>query len=136
MAVGRSQGREPAQLNSRRPIFDLHSEIDALKSEPPWQEAGHNAKTLVKRRDFRLVLIGLRPGVGIPEHSLAHCVTIQTLTGHLHVRADDHDIEAPAGSLVALAEMVPYGVEAAEESFLLLSLGWTEPEDEGDSDEA
>jgi quercetin dioxygenase-like cupin family protein len=136
MAVGRSQGPEPAQLNSRSPIFDLHSEIAALKSEASWHEAGRNAKTLVKHRDFRLVLIGLRPGVGIPEHSLAHCVTIQTLTGNLHVRADDNGIEAPAGSLVALAETVPYGVEAIDESFLILSLGWAEPEDGGDAAEA
>jgi quercetin dioxygenase-like cupin family protein len=117
--------REPRALTGTALTFDLAEEALALKREAPWQAHGHNAKTLVKHPDVRVVLIALSAGARMPEHKTDQCVTIQVLVGALRLHVPEETVELPAGGLVALDHTVLHDVEAVEESIFLLTLGWS-----------
>src|SRR6185369_6909074 len=87
--------REPHALTGTALVFDLAAEAAALKQEAPWQAHGHNAKTLIKHPDFRVVLIALKAGARMPEHQTDQCVTLQTLDGRLRVRLRGDVVEVP-----------------------------------------
>ena len=124
--VGRSRPpREPHAVAGASLTFDLAKEAEALRKEPTWQAHGHNAKTLVKHPDFRVVLIALRAGARMQEHSTDQCVTIHLLTGRLRLGLPSGTVELPMGSLLALEQTVVHDVEAIADSVILLSLGWS-----------
>ena len=69
--------RVPEPTGSPLLSFDLAAELEHLRTEDhPWQ-AGRNAKILVKYPNFRILLIGLRPGAHIAEHHAAGPISIQ-----------------------------------------------------------
>ena len=118
-------GREPHPLTGTALTFNLDAEAEALKREPPWQMHGHNAKTLVKHADVRVVLIALRAGARMQEHKTDQCVTIHALSGGLRLHLPSDTIDLPKGALIALDHTVVHDVEALEESVFLLTLGWS-----------
>jgi quercetin dioxygenase-like cupin family protein len=118
-------GREPHPLTGTALTFDLAAEAQKLKNEPPWQEHGHNAKTLVKHSDVRVVLIALRAGARMQEAKTDQCVTLHALTGRLRVHLPSQAIDLPAGALIALDHTVVHDVEALDESVLVMTLGWS-----------
>jgi quercetin dioxygenase-like cupin family protein len=118
-------GREKHPLTGTALTFDLAAEAEALKDEPTWQQSGHNAKTLIKHSDVRVVLIALRKGARMQEHKTDQCVTLHALSGRLRLRLPTETLELPTGALMALDHTVVHDVEALEESVLLLTLGWS-----------
>jgi quercetin dioxygenase-like cupin family protein len=105
--------------------FDLEGEIERLHQEPGWT-TGQNAKTLIKYEDFRVVLIALRPRSRMPGHQTEGRISIQTVRGHVQVRAEGRTFDLPVGSLLALDRGLAHDVEALEESALLLTIAWPE----------
>jgi len=103
----------------------LAREAETLRREPTWQAQGHNAKTLIKHPDFRVVLIALQAGARMQEHSTDQCVTIHALSGCLRLRLPSGTVDLPTGTLLALEQTVVHDVEALVDSVLLLSLGWS-----------
>jgi quercetin dioxygenase-like cupin family protein len=103
--------------------FDLASELAQLHREPGWQSA-HNAKTLVKYNGLRIVLIALKAGSTIPTHQTEGQISIQSLVGHIRVRAEGRSFELRSGRLLALERGLPHAVEALEESAFLLTIAW------------
>jgi len=118
-------GREPHPLIGTALTFDLAAEAEALKGEPTWQQSGHNAKTLVKHADVRVVLIALREGARMQEHKTDQCVTIHTLSGSLRIHLPERTLDLSPGALLALEQTVLHDVEALADSVFLLSLGWS-----------
>ena len=103
--------------------FDIARELQQLHLEPGWQ-SGQNAKTLVKYDGLRIVLIALKAGSRIPEHHTEGQISIQTIAGHIQVRADGRSFELRPGGLLALDQGLPHHVEALEESAFLLTIAW------------
>ncbi|HEX5473614.1 MAG TPA: AraC family ligand binding domain-containing protein [Vicinamibacterales bacterium] len=103
--------------------FDLGRELDDLHREGGWK-SGHNARTLVKFDDFRVVLIALASNTTIPGHRTDGRISIQTVRGHVRVRAEGRTFDLPAGALLALDHDLPHDVEALEESAFLLTIAW------------
>lgn len=101
--------------------FDLAREVEALHREPDWA-AGQNAKTLVKYGDLRVVLTALRAHARLALHQTDGRVTIQTVAGHVQVRAEGRTFELQAGRLLALDRGVAHEVEALDESAFLLTI--------------
>lgn len=126
IGTGTRAAREPHAVDGTALSFDLAAEAEALMREPTWREGrGHNAKTLVKHPDFRVVLIVLKAGARMHEHSTDQCVTIHALSGHLRVHLPDRALEVSQGALLALEQTVAHDVEALEDSAFVLSLGWS-----------
>ena len=102
--------------------FDLTEETEALRHEHGWRDNGHSAKTLVKHHDQRIVLIAMKQGARMMKHKTAGPVSIQVLSGHLHVRLGSATLDVPTGGLLALDRSVPHAVEALEDSSLVLTV--------------
>ena len=103
--------------------FDLARELTGLHSEPAWS-SGQNAKTLVKYDDFRIVLTALKARARLPGHHTEGRISIQTIGGHIQVRAEGRTFDLPTGSLLALDQGLAHDVEALEDSAFLLSMAW------------
>jgi quercetin dioxygenase-like cupin family protein len=103
--------------------FDLAGELEQLHREPAWS-SGHNAKTLVKYDDFRVVLTALKAHAGLPGHRTEGRISIQTIAGHIQVRAEGRTFDLTVGSLLALDQGLPHEVTALEESAFLLTIAW------------
>ena len=103
--------------------FDLTREVEQLHSEPEWN-SGQNAKTLVKYDDLRIVLMVLKAQARVPDHKADGRISIQTLRGHIRMRALGRTFDLPAGSLLSLDRGLTHDVEALEDSALLLTVAW------------
>ncbi len=103
--------------------FDLTRELEQLHGEPEWN-SGQNAKTLVKYEDFRVVLTALKARAQLPGHQTRGRISIQTVAGHILVRAEGRTFDLPTGTLLALDQDLPHQVEALEESAFLITIAW------------
>jgi quercetin dioxygenase-like cupin family protein len=103
--------------------FDLNAELRQLRQEPEWH-TGQNAKTLVKYDNLRVVLIALKARARVPGHQTEGRISIQTIVGQIHVRAEGRTFYLPVGGLLALDRGLPHEVEAVEESAFLLTIAW------------
>ena len=106
--------------------LDLAAEVAALQREPAWTSSGHNAKTLIKYPTLRIVLIALRAGGRIPEHSTGGRITVHAVSGHVRVRAAGRLFDLPSGRLLALDRSVRHDVEALADSTVVLTIAWPE----------
>jgi len=124
-SLGAPPSRRPHAKALSAPFleFDLGRELHLLRHEPGWQN-GQNARTLAKYEDFRVVLIALEAGAGIPEHQAAGRISVQTLSGRIRMRALGRTFNLPVGSLLTLDQGVPHDVEAVEDSAFLLTVAW------------
>ena len=103
--------------------FDLPAEIHRLHAETTWN-TGHNARTLIKYDDFRVVLIALAAKARLQDHKAEGRISVHVLSGHVQVRASGRTFSLRPGGLLALDRGVPHGVEALEESAFLLTIAW------------
>jgi len=103
--------------------FDLAREREQLHREPGWA-SGQNAKTLVKYDDFRVILIALKASARLPEHQTEGRISIQTVAGHIQVRAQGRTFDLRSGSLLTLDRGPAHDVEALDESAFLLTIAW------------
>ena len=78
---------------------------------------------------LRIVLIALKARSRIPEHHTEGQISIQTVAGHIKVRAQGRSFHLPAGGLLALGQGLPHDVEALEESAFLLTIAWPSEKD-------
>lgn len=115
--------RSPGPLGSPMLRFDLNAEIEALRRENAWQ-GGRDSKTLVKNRDFRIVLTVLQSGARLHEHKAAGRISVQALAGHIRMHVGDRIFDLPAGHILALERVLPHDVEALMESAFLLTVCW------------
>lgn len=66
--------------------FDLPAAIHRLHAETTWS-TGHNARTLIKYDDFRVVLTALQASARVPTHKTEGRISIHMLSGHVQVKA-------------------------------------------------
>ncbi len=115
--------RAPHQVSDLPLGFDLRAELGQLRAEEPRLQRRHNAKTLVKEGDLRVVLMTLGRGRRIEEHRAPGRTAIHTLKGRIRLRLPAQTVELPAGRLLAIGPRVPHDVEALEDSAFLLTIG-------------
>lgn len=115
--------RPPTPTGGPMLDFNLLTEAEQLRKEPAWFN-GHNAKTLVKHEDFRLVLMVMRAGTRMHRHQAKGTVCVQAIAGHLRVHVFDKTFELSAGQVLSLDPNLAHDLEATEESAFLLSIAW------------
>ena len=81
-----------------------------------------NPVVLVNGPDMRLVLLCLRAGQKVPEHSAAGGITVQAITGRVTFYEGDEACELSAGSLVRLDPGRAHRVEAHSDAALLVTM--------------
>jgi uncharacterized protein (DUF2249 family)/quercetin dioxygenase-like cupin family protein len=81
-----------------------------------------NAQVLMNQPDFRVLLLCLRAGQQVPEHSAAGNITVHAITGNAIFYDGDQPCDMTAGTIVQLAPGRPHRVEAVTDSALLVTL--------------
>ena len=102
---------------------DLMREVHQLHEEASWH-TGHNARTLLKYDDLRVVLIALKANMRIPEHKAEGRISVHMLSGHIRLKASSRTFDLHVGNFLALDQGSPHDVEALEDSAFLLTIAW------------
>jgi quercetin dioxygenase-like cupin family protein len=120
--------RRPARHVSGAALaFDLDSAVRDLRADASWPAGEPNSTTLVKEPGLRLVALALRAGARMKQHHMPGNLTIQTLAGHTRVHLPTEVVDLPVGHLLALEGGMTHGLEALEESAVLLTIAWPTP---------
>ncbi|MDQ2773357.1 MAG: cupin domain-containing protein [Acidobacteriota bacterium] len=103
--------------------FDLMREIADAEQQRPWQ-AGHTAKMLFKRSDFRVVLICMESAAQMKEHHADGTISVQVLKGAIRFTTQGRANELQTGQMLTLAPLIPHAVEALSDCAFLLTIAW------------
>jgi quercetin dioxygenase-like cupin family protein len=104
--------------------LDLAREAEELRQGEPWQTNGHNAKTLAKYPNLRVVLLAFREGARMGEHRAPGQLTLHVLSGEVQLRLPEQIVDVSAGSLLTLEGSLLHDLEARRDSVVLLTLSW------------
>ncbi len=113
---------------SERPLhgplqsFDLDAEVTRLREEKAWQQGGRNAITLRKGEGLNVVLLVIKEGDRLDEHTAPGPITLIVHEGRIRFSAADKDVEAEAGTVIACDAGVRHSVEALGDAVCLLNV--------------
>src|ERR671939_370413 len=102
--------------------FDLAAEVARLRGEKAWKEGGRNAITLHKGGGLSVVLLVMKEGDRLDEHSAPGPMTLSVHEGRIRFSAADEDVEAEAGTVLACDAGVRHSVEALGDAVCLLNV--------------
>ena len=112
-------------------IFDFATIDQEMRSEEAYVREGHTARALVREHDKRVVLIAMKAGARIAEHTAHETVSFQSLSGCLRLQLprlarqrEDRIVDLPVGRLLVLERGNEHDVEAVGDSAFLLTFGW------------
>ena len=121
----KNEPRTPAPTGGPVMSIDLRAAFRQLEHERRWS-GGRNAVTLLKHRDFRLVLTALKAGTHLSRHNVRGTVLIQVLGGHIRVEILGSILNATAGQAISLDPNLAHEITAVEDAALLISIAWHE----------
>ena len=113
---------------SERPLqaplqsFDLDAEVARLREEKAWQEGRRNAITLRKGEGLNVVLLVMKEGDRLEEHSAPGPITVSVHEGRIRFSAADEGVEVEAGTVLACDAGVRHSVEALGDAVCLLNV--------------
>lgn len=105
--------------------FDFAGLTNELHAEDAYEREGKTARTLIREEDLRLVLVALKAGGSIAEHSAKATATVHTISGHVQLKLPERVVDVRAGQVLVLGKGLPHDVTAAVDSVFLLTLGWS-----------
>ena len=94
---------------------------------PPHEESGRRAETLIKTPTLRVVLVTMRAGAELAEHTAPSTITVQPLQGRFLFSTQDAERELSPGTLVSVEGGVRHAVRCLEPGAFLLTLAWPGP---------
>ena len=114
---------------SERPLhgslqsFDLQAEVSRLRGEKEWQEGKRNAVTLRKGGGLNVVLLVMKAGDRLEEHSAPGPISLVVREGRIRFRtAEGSAEEAGPETLLACDAGVRHSVEALSDAVFLINL--------------
>lgn len=110
--------------------FRLQDEIARL--QPDDSRSGRRAETLVKSDRLRVVLVTMRAGAELQEHSAPGPITIHALSGTFDVDVGGGSRVLAAGDLISIDGGVRHAVRSVDDGAFLLTISWL-PDDPGDA---
>jgi quercetin dioxygenase-like cupin family protein len=119
-------------------LFSLPKEIERFR--PTDDKSGRRAESLVRTDHLRVLLVTLRQGASLHEHTAPGPITIQAVKGDLRVQVEGDEIPLAAGGLVAIAAHTPHAVHAQSDGAFLLTISLPDgpapiaAEDEGEGE--
>jgi len=81
--------------------FDLDTEAARLREEKAWQEGRRNAITLRKGEGLNVVLLVMKEGERLDDHSAPGPITLSVHKGRIRFSAADENVEAEAGTVLS-----------------------------------
>jgi quercetin dioxygenase-like cupin family protein len=117
---------------SERPLhgpfqsFDLEAEVSRLRGEKEWQTGQRNAVTLRKGGGMNLVLLAMKAGDKLEEHSAPGSISLVVSEGRVRFTTADGSAEAGPETLLACDAGVRHSVEALSDAVFLINLARSE----------
>jgi quercetin dioxygenase-like cupin family protein len=102
--------------------FNLDEELARLREEKEWREGRRNAITLHKGGGLSVVLLAMRSGDGLEEHSAPGPISLVVREGRIRFTAEGEAIEAGPETVLTCDAKVPHSVEALSDAVCLLTL--------------
>ena len=100
--------------------LDFHHEINELKTSDYWKSEDRAAKTLLKERDFRIVLTLMKAGAALKEHQAQGYVALHVLQGSIQINSDGNTGQVEQGQMMILSPGAPHSVQALDEAAFLM----------------
>lgn len=113
---------------SERPLhgalqsFDLEVEVARLRGEEEWREGRRNAITLRKGGGLSVVLLVMKAGDRLDEHSAPGPITVSVRGGRVRFAAEGESVEAGPETVLACDAGVRHSVEALEDAVCLVTI--------------
>jgi quercetin dioxygenase-like cupin family protein len=113
---------------SERPLhgplqsFDLAAEVARLREEKAWKEGGRNAITLRKGEGLNVVLLVMKEGDRLDEHSAPGPITLSVHEGRIRFSVAEEEVEAGAGTVLACDAGVRHSIRALDDAVCLLNV--------------
>lgn len=111
----------PTAIGGPQVELDIEKELDEVRRSPEWQD-GVVRKVLIRYPDFQITLRVMKANTRIPEHHNPGRICVQTILGHIRMRAGGRLFDLPQGKALVLDRAVRHDVEAIEESAFLLTV--------------
>lgn len=108
--------------------FDVEVEVSRLREEKEWRQGRRNAITLRKEGGLSVVLLVMRAGDRLEEHSAPGPISLSVREGRVRFAAGDAAVEAGAETVLACDAGVRHSVEALEDAVCLLNIAAGSPE--------
>lgn len=102
--------------------FNLDEELARLREEKEWQEGRRNAITLRKGGGLSVVLLAMRAGDRLEEHSAPGPITLMVREGRIRFTAEGETVEAGTETVLTCDAKVPHTVEALSDTVCLLNV--------------
>jgi quercetin dioxygenase-like cupin family protein len=100
--------------------FDLEAEVSRLREEQEWQEGRRNAITLRKGEGLSVVLLVMRAGDLLDEHSTPGPISLSVREGRVRLTVANEVIEAGKEMVLTCNAGVSHSVEAVSDAVCLL----------------
>ncbi|CAN5857258.1 hypothetical protein BH23ACT11_BH23ACT11_04750 [soil metagenome] len=113
---------------SERPLhgslqsFDLQDEVSRLRSEKTWQKGKRNAITLRKGEGMNVVLLVMKSGDRLEEHTAPGPFSLSVQEGSIRFEAPGETVEVGPGVLLTCDADVPHTAEAVGDAVCLLTV--------------
>ena len=114
---------------SERPLhgalqsFDLSEEAERLRGEEAWQAGRRNAITLRKGEGLSVVLLVMRSGDRLDEHSAPGPISVGVREGRIRfTAAEEEAVEAGPETVLTCDAGVRHGVEALEDAICVVTI--------------
>ena len=118
----RSRPGSGRSLNEPVRGFDLDEELARLREETEWREGRRNAITLHKGGGLSVVLLAMRAGDRLEEHSAPGSISLVVREGRIRFTAEGEAIEAGPETVLTCNARVRHSVEALSDAVCLLTL--------------
>lgn len=102
--------------------FDLGEELASLREEVGWREGRRDAITLRKGEGLSVVLLAMKAGDALEEHSAPGPIVLLVREGSIRFVAGDEAIEAGPDKMLACDAGVRHSVEALSDAVCLLTV--------------
>jgi quercetin dioxygenase-like cupin family protein len=97
---------------------------DEIARFPPDGASGRRAETLLKTPHLRVVLITMRAGAALNEHSAPGPIVVQPLRGRFTFQAAGEERVLAPGALLSVDGGVRHTVRAIADGAFLLTIAW------------
>ena len=102
--------------------FDLDEELARLREEKEWREGRRNAITLRKGGGLSVVLLAMRAGDRLEEHSAPGPISLIVREGRIRFTSEGEAIEVGPETVLTCDAKVRHSVEALSDAVCLLTV--------------
>ena len=102
--------------------FDLHEELTRLREEKEWREGRRNAITLGKVGGLSVVLLAMKAGDRLEEHSAPGPISLVVREGRIRFSAEGETVEAGPEMVLTCEAGIRHEVEALSDTVCLLNV--------------